>query len=187
MDYSKIVADPVWGEEIGRLYTEASPYVTTMARVAYAKFVEEVDIQFEALTTSKAYGVTVVFQDEDPYTGEDAHRQMFEDVSRGLLRVYRTTEDQRHPILSLEQNNRFRAVHDFHGHFMTARGFDRHGEEAAWVRHSQMFSGLARAAMTTETRGQSSALVWINKGERFPEQKGILLPSWVSEIPRQYR
>lgn len=183
MDYSKVVADQVWGEEIGRLYMEASPYVTTMAKVAYAKFAEEIEIQFEILTTSKAYGVTVLFQDEDPYPSA---KEMFEDVSRGLLRVYRTTEDQKHPLLTREQNDRFRAVHDFHGHFMTTRGFDRHGEEAAWIRHSLMFSGLARAAMTTETRGQSSAFIWINKGVSFPEQKAILLPSWVSEIPSQY-
>lgn len=183
MDYSKIVADPVWGEEIGHLFMDASPFVTTMARVAYAKFVQEVDIQFEALTTSKAYGVTVKFQDEDPYSSA---KELFEDVSKGLLRVHRTTRDQVHPVLTEDQNNRFRAVHDFHGHFMTGRGFDRHGEEAAWMRHSRMFSGLARAAMTTETRGQSSAFVWINKGRFFPPQKAVLLPSWVSEIPRQY-
>lgn len=184
MDYSKIVADPVWGEEIGRLYMQASPFVTTMAKIAYAQFAEEVEIQFEALTTSKAYGVRVVFQDDDPYPSA---REMFQDVSRGLLRVYRTSADQAHPVLTREQNDRFRAVHDFHGHFMTGRGFDRHGEEAAWIRHSAMFSGLARAAMTSETRGQSSAFIWINGGKEFPPQKAVLLPTWVSEIPRQYR
>ena len=38
--------------------------------------------------------------------------------------------------------------------------------------------------MTTETRGQSSALCWV-LGE-FPEQKATILPEWVSEIPLKY-
>ena len=46
-----------------------------------------------------------------------------------------------------------------------------------------MFTGLARRAMTTETRGQNSAFIWVNGGREFPEQKAILLPDWVSEIP----
>lgn len=184
MDYSQVIADPVRGPEIGRLYTEASPFITTLARHAYESFARQVETQYRIMT--EVHGIRVHFEDDDPYTGRDAHLAMFEDVRCGLLRIYGTTPGQTHPILTPDQNNQFRAVHDFHGHFMTGRGFDRHGEEAAWVRHSQMFTGLARRAMTTETRGQNSAFIWINEGREFPPQKAVLLPDWVSRIPERW-
>lgn len=181
-DYSRVESSPVWGPQIGQMYMDASPFITTLAREAYAQFAAQVNDQFTHLTNM---GMRVVFQDVDPY--RDAS-ELFADILKwGTLRVYRTQPDQSHPLLSDETNNRFRAVHDYFGHFYTRRGFDRHGEEAAWVRHSQMFRGLARRAMTTETRGQSSALCWILKGtDQFPPQKAILLPDWVSRLPEEY-
>jgi hypothetical protein len=50
-----------------------------------------------------------------------------------------------------------------------------------------MFNGLGRRAMTSETRGQSSAFIWVNGGREFPPQKAVLLPDWISEIPSQWR
>lgn len=181
MDYSKITADTIRGPEIGRMYMEASGFVTTLARHAYRRFADQVWEQFHDLTTS---GVRVEFREDDPYA--DAS-EMFADVADGWLRVWATPEDQRHPVLTPDENDMFRAVHDFHGHYMTGRDFSRHGEEAAWVRHSQMFTGLARRAMTTETRGQSSAFIWINDGREFPPQKAVLLPDWISEVPSHWK
>ncbi len=158
-----------------------SPFVTTLARIAYRQFADQVRHQFSELIRS---GLRIQFQGKDPYPGA---LEMIHDVrTSGRLRVYETTTGQAHPLLTNEQNNMFRAVHDFHGHYMTGRDFGRHGEEAAWVRHSQMFSGLARRAMTTETRGQSSAFIWINGGREFPEQKGVLLPDWITRIPERW-
>lgn len=175
MDFGSIMADREVGTAIGRLYMAADPEVTPLARRAYGEFAAQVDLQFAELSRQ----VRVIFQTEDPYAD---HEEMFADVSRGTLRVYRTAPDQAHPVLSNRQNNRFRAVHDFFGHYHTGRGFDRHGEEAAWAFHSLMFHGLARRAMTTETRGQSSAFIWVNGGREFPAQKAVLLPRWVSEL-----
>lgn len=179
MDYSKIEADAVRGPEIGRMYMDASPFITTLARVAYRQMADQVRQQFEELTKE----VRVIFQEEDPY---DSCSAMIESVRQGTLLVYATPEDQRHPLLGRQVNNMFRAVHDYHGHYMTGRDFSRHGEEAAWVRHSQMFTGLARRAMTSETRGQNSAFIWVNGGREFPEQKAVLLPDWVSRIPERW-
>lgn len=176
MDYSKIEASPVWGPEIGRLYTEASPFVTSLTRFAYAQFAHQVDQQYREMRRE----IRVEFTGEDPY---GCASEMFADVKTGRLRVWMTQPSQSHPLLTMSQNDRFRAVHDYYGHFKTGRGFDRHGEEAAWVHHSQMFTGLGRRAMTTETRGQNSAFIWINGGRKFPEQKAVLLPDWVSRIP----
>lgn len=183
MDYSKIMADPVRGPEIGQLYMQASPFITTIARAAYESFGQQVEAQCRALV--RDYGIRVQFVQDDPYASA---REMFRDIAdHSRLKIWSTPEDQAHPLLTRTQNDQFRAVHDFHGHYMSGRDFSRHGEEAAWVRHSQMFTGLARQAMTTETRGQSSAFIWVNDGKEFPPQKAILLPGWVSDIPAQWR
>lgn len=182
MDYSKITADAVRGPEIGRLYVDASPFITTLARRAYQQFAAQIEDQFRDLTERR--GLKVEFQDDDPYAS--AAEMMHDVANNGRLKIYRTTDDQAHPLLTAEQNNRFRAVHDFYGHYMTGRDFSRHGEEAAWVNHSQMFAGLARRAMTSETRGQNSAFIWVNGGREFPPQKAILLPDWVSDVPAQW-
>lgn len=185
MNYSDISADPVIGPRIGQLYLDASPEITPLARRAYDDMAVQVAAQFVRLTES----VRVVFQDEDPYADWSA---MVYDVSvHGRLRVYATPEDQRHPVLGRHGNDMLRAVHDFYGHFGDGNGepvsFTRHGEEAAWVRHSSMFTGLGRRAMTTETRGQNSAFIWINGGREFPEQKAVLLPEWVDRVPERWR
>lgn len=179
IDYSSVRADRHTGTLIGQMYMERSPAVTELASRAYAEFAVAVKRQFDALP------IDVEFVDDDPY---QSAKGMFLDVAlNNRLKIYRTSPDQRHPLLSNPSNNMFRAVHDFYGHFQTGQDFSRHGEEAAWIRHSQMFEGLARRAMTTETRGQSSAFIWINGGKEFPPQKAILLPEWVSEVPAQFR
>jgi hypothetical protein len=170
MDYSKIMADPSVGTSIGRLYLSAPDKITPLVTECYRRFAEQVDDQYRWLLRD----VRVTFTDAS---------ELFRDIRRGSFAVYATQEDQRHPILTPGQNNRFRAVHDYYGHFRSGRGFDRHGEEAAWVCHSQMFAGQARRAMTSETRGQSSAFIWVNGGREFPPQRAVILPEWVSEIP----
>lgn len=178
IDYSKVVADQHTGRIIGRMYMERDSAITSQARQAYLEFAQQVRAQFHALP------IKVETLAVDPYGSAG---EMFDDIRRNYrLKVWGTQAEQAHPLLNSLVNDMFRAVHDYHGHFMTGRDFSRHGEEAAWVRHSQMFSGLARRAMTTETRGQTSAFIWVNEGREFPPQKAILLPEWVSEIPRQF-
>lgn len=58
-------------------------------------------------------------------------------------------------------NDIFRIVHDYFGHIKDGVGFRAGGEENAWRSHVEMYSPLARQAMTTETRGQNS---WVNFG-----------------------
>jgi hypothetical protein len=85
-------------------------------------------------------------------------------------------------------NDMFRIVHDYFGHLKHGHGFRAAGEDNAWRAHSQMYSDLARPAMTTETRGQNS---WVNYGPHgeknrtasgadtiYADQKVGLLPEW---------
>jgi hypothetical protein len=168
---------------------------------AYAKLSEEVADQFKYLT--EELGVKVEFTDADPYIKRNADdtpvlnkdgdtipdsKAMMEDVLQNkTLKVFKTADEQVHPILTKEINDQFRAVHDFFGHAASGRGFLADGEEAAWVSHSVMFSPLARRAMTTETRGQNS---WVNKyatpEKKFADQKAGLLPDEYVLLPSEY-
>jgi hypothetical protein len=60
------------------------------------------------------------------------------------------------PYTGLNQNQVFRAVHDFFGHGPTGASFGPKGEELAYGTHSQLYSPLAKMAAATETRGQNS-------------------------------
>jgi len=85
-------------------------------------------------------------------------------------------------------NDLFRAVHDAFGHGLEGSGFRAEGEENAWQAHIRLFTGPARGAITTETRGQNSWLNYGPHGERnrtaktedtvFADQKTGLMPEW---------
>jgi hypothetical protein len=179
-EYDRMVSDPT------------NPQVIA----AYKKLTEEVEDQFRFLTEEK--GVKIEFVDSDPYVKTidgvdvpDAQAMMKDVMENNTLKVFKTADDQVHPILTKDANDKFRAVHDYFGHAASGRSFQGDGEEAAWISHSMMFSPLARRAMTTETRGQNS---WVNKfgldenGRpfKFAEQKAGLLPDSYVALPSEY-
>ena len=94
---------------------------------------------------------------EDPYPNAPA---MAADVAKGRIRVLSTEATGGHSLLTNEENDKFRAVHDVMGHAATGRGFSRHGEQAAYAHHSQMFSEKARPALSAELRSQTSHLIF---------------------------
>lgn len=126
----------------------------------------------QQLDALQAAGFTVEVSETDPYASA---ADMFADVRENRrIKVLGTRITGSHPFFSDDVNNAFRAVHDVYGHYQARRGFDRHGEEAAYRQHARMFSSLARRALTTETRGQNSAM--IVAGGAFAPQKVALLP-----------
>lgn len=152
---------------------------------AYRALAREVLSQYEFL--SRSYAIEP-YGDDDPVPYADS-AEMMDDVRENRhLWVYTGGDD--HAYLSREENFMFRAVHDLFGHAAGGFGFGPIGEENAWVEHSKAFSPIARAALTTETRGQNS---WVNCGphadlpvtERpYAEQKGALLPEnrWIHPV-----
>lgn len=163
--------------QMARVY-DALPDVDETARGGYQAMAKEVRDQFAQLERE---GIKVEFTDTDPYAkAEDMVRDVTENRR---LKVFKTAPDQAHPFLSPEENDLFRAVHDYFGHYKGGRSFGPWGEEQAYRAHSKMFvDPLARRAMATETRGQNS---WFNAGphgdkpakERpFAKQKGALWP-----------
>ena len=176
-DFSKIMVNETRGRKIADLYMAAPDWDPTPETVAsYDAFIAETARQYDAMIHS---GLNVIFQDDDPYADAE---EMFADAASGTLRVYRTRDGEDHPYHTNRQNDVFRAVHDYYGHFGSGRNFSRHGEEAAWTKHSRMYTPLARRAMTTETRGQNSAFIFALGGLTFPTQKFTLLPAWVADL-----
>lgn len=123
----------------------------------------------------ESHGFTFTVTDSDPYA---SHLDMFSDVeSNRHITVLSTATTGGHPEHSDYVNDSFRAVHDVFGHFGSQRGFDRHGEEAAYRRHALMFSEGAALAMATETRGQNAALI-ANDGVFQSEKIAVLPAEW---------
>jgi hypothetical protein len=174
--YARVRLDPVIGAAIADAYM-AAPARDRRAFAAYAALCRETVRQYHFLVGRVEFGglgVTVRIVDEDPYLDAEA---LLDDVRQRRLRVWASAATRNpHPYLSDGENDMFRAVHDVFGHAASGRGFDPHGEEAAWFKHSMMYSRLARPALTTETRGQTCAQVFYYRGSRFPEQKAVLLP-----------
>ena len=175
IDYNKVVANRERASRIADIY-ETLPKLDRDAIDEYESLSTEVEEQFDFMT--KELGIKVEFVKDDPYK---TSKEMFEDASKGVLKVLSTESTGAHPLFSNAQNDKFRAVHDYFGHAATGRGFGQDGEEAAWVHHSQMFTEKARGALTTETRGQNS--FYNNRGKQFADQKVALLPEEFWKVP----
>lgn len=180
-DYARVRLDPELGAAIASAYV-AAPVRDQRAAAAYAAFCRETVRQYEFLVGPVEFGglgVTVRVMNTDPYA--DAVAMIDEMVHRELKVFATAATGNPHPYLSDAENDMFRAVHDAFGHAAIGQGFDGHGEEAAWLKHSGMYSPLARRALTTETRGQTCAMIFHHRGERFAEQKAALLPRAFSD------
>lgn len=149
----------------------AMPMFDRDAVPAWRAFRDETHRQLDELMRA---GLDVLVDDGDPY-GSAA--EMMDDVKiNRRIRILGTHVTGGHPLLSDDDNDAFRAVHDVLGHYVTGRGFDRHGEEAAYQAHARRYSPLARRALVTETRGQNAAM--INSGGQFQVQKIAMMPAW---------
>lgn len=174
VDYQLVRVNPDRQKAIADAYEDLPVSAVDDAEVqaAYDDLVRETEEQARFL---RERGITIEIVDEDPYANP---AEMMRDVAenRRIRALSTRASNSSHPYLTDEQNDLFRAVHDFFGHAMTGRGFDMHGEEAAWLAHSRMFSGNARRALTTETRGQNSWHHVYGESKRFADQKVALLP-----------
>jgi hypothetical protein len=137
---------------------------------------DDVNQQYEHMTLpveKGGMGLRHEVTKHDPYPTASA---MAHDVAHGRIQTMATAATGPHAILSNQENDRFRAVHDVFGHAATGRGFSRHGEEAAWRSHVQMFSPEAKEAMTSETRGQNSVVNYSPQLQKFVPQSEAAVP-----------
>lgn len=166
------IVSPSRQRQLAAAYS-ALPVFDADAVPAWRTFADETMRQLDGLMTR---GLDVYVDDVDPY-GSVA--EMFDDVTiNGRIRVLGTRVTGSHPVLTDDENDAFRAVHDVVGHFGTGRGFDRHGEEAAYQAHARWYSPWARRALATETRGQNAALIYSADGHTFDRQRIAILPAW---------
>lgn len=147
---------------------------------SYRALRKEIPKQYNYLTSpveQGGLGISVEVTHENPYNHP---REMAEDVKTNRrLKVLSTESTGGHALLSNEENDMFRAVHDAFGHLATARDFTRHGEEAAYSSHAAMFSKKALPALVSETRAQNTYL--IHAGD-FPPNAPINVPEWATTV-----
>jgi hypothetical protein len=170
-DYGRVIRHPDAARAAASAY-EKLPSFDPAAVPAFTAMREEVKKQFDHLGKM---GYSVEVTKHDPYYdgGMNPAALMKDLRDNRRLKVLSTATTGGHPFFTNEENDMFRAVHDAFGHAATGRGFDRHGEEAAYLAHARMFSPLARQALATETRGQNS---FFNVHNKFAEQKVAVLP-----------
>lgn len=136
-----------------------------------------------ATRTMGVYSTQAGYGNEPITDQQRANNPMLEDT--GLRWPSGSLKGGEQPVLL---NDVFRAVHDAFGHAMEGSGFRMHGEENAWQSHVRFYTGPARRAITTETRGQNSLLNSGPSGQanrvasvdetKFSVQKTGLLPEW---------
>ncbi len=206
--YVRVLGDPgaeARGKAIADAY-EAMEHDPSDPKVkaAYAALARETIAQYDAMIAAGHKVEAIPAGGENPYkTSAD----MANDAGAGHSWYFRTEhgfgsgESRGNPLLAdsgrvdasgnkMLVNDVFRVVHDYYGHAVHGTSFGANGEENAWRAHASMYSAKARAAMTTETRGQNS---WVNFGPHgeanradpsktvYAEQKTGLLPGWASE------
>jgi hypothetical protein len=149
------------------------------ARESYQALIKEINQQFEHLPIK----VEPWTKEGQPFPYQNSREMMRDVIDNHHMWVFYGGDD--HPLLSREENYKFRAIHDYFTHAAHGFEFGPRGEENAWMAHKQMFSPAAIPALTNETRGQNS---WVNFGPHsqhnrehpeeniYAKQKAYLLP-----------
>jgi hypothetical protein len=154
--------------------------MTPKMQESYSALRAELPEQYKYLTSPReqgGMGISVEVTNENPY---EHPREMAEDVQKNRrLRVLSTESTGGHSVFSNEENDMFRAVHDAFGHLSIARDFSKHGEEAAYSSHAQMFSKKALPALVSETRAQNA---YVENAGDFPPNAPINVPDWATEV-----
>lgn len=191
--------DPLYGEIVFEEFKRRLPEVVEQAgaknydelrAAAYGQLETEVNEQFDALSSAGLQ--TTYHQGDLDYPSSDAMRMDL--LGNRNLNVYRGGD--RHdflntidPVTGLNSNEKFRAVHDAIAHGVEANQFGPKGEERAFGVHSQTLSPLAQIALTSETRGQNSAVNYtplnakmFDKIRRLKEEARYASPERQAEI-----
>lgn len=172
--------DPRYGDIIFDMYKKQFPEIVEetgaknydeFVASAYNQLGLEVGEQFDALS---AAGLQTTYHHGDlNYPSSDAMRMDL--FGNRNLNVYRGGDrhdylNEIDPITGLNTNEQFRAVHDAIGHGAEPTQFGAKGEEKAFGVHSQTFSPLARFALSSETRGQNSAVNYTPMNAKVTEK-----------------
>lgn len=142
----------------------------------YNDFKRQNDEMYDFITTPRNKGglgikVHVVdAPDSEPYHSAE---EQADDVRHNNNFNIQTGLGGNHSLMSTDEYDRFRAVHDIFGHVGVGGGFDRHGEYQAWLAHMGMYVPTGQHAMASEYHGINSSL-WAGQGT--PTGKSLILP-----------
>lgn len=175
-------------DEVARYFETATdqsndPKVTA----AFADFKVQNEAQWDFATkpvSEGGLGITVDFvhtPNGNPY--ETAEEQSEDLRSNHHINIESGLGGQHQATMTVNEYDRFRAVHDIFGHAGVGGGFDRHGEYEAWLMHMSMYTGLGREAMSSEYHGVNSALWSGDPKDPGGTGKSILLPEKLIRDP----
>ena len=168
-EYAKLVADAY----------EAAPEYDEKILPSYKVLIDHAVNKLYPQILGK--GIDIQFVENDPYTDRD---QMADDVkSNGILKISKLFND--HPVFTVEENLKFRAVHDYYTHIVCNQDFGLKGELKAYNTHARLAPPAALPALFTEVVGQ--ACYAIDRGQvddngdfgpAFGDQKVAELPGF---------
>lgn len=176
-DYAKQVADayakapnfdqkavPAWNALIAHTENVLYPKIDAQVKKIY----KEKNPEFAK--NPEGGGVQIV--NFHPYA--NAKELTDEVMNKGVFRV--SSADSEHPLWSVEQNVKFRAVHDWYTHIINKADFSLRGEIRAYNTYVKLIPPAAVPAAFTEIVGQACSAI-VNSGQ-FSEQKICLLPQF---------
>lgn len=146
---------------------DAAPILDTNAVPAWDALKKETERLYQDVLTK----VNVERVAGQPYA--DA-ASMNADIAKGSFKV--TTDHSEHPLWDVDENFKFRVVHDYIGHFELDLDFSLDGERRAYEHHAaQLQDPLAKNALKVEVYGQAAAAI-AHDGEFQPQK--IFTPSF---------
>ena len=165
---------------LGKLVlTDYKPYVPIVAEAYAARpTLERAAIPaWEALArhTDRMYKqllsqVEVIPTADDPYPD---YESMMKDIRENRrMKIYSGASD--HPLWDVDQNIRFRAVHDYVVHRAGEHPFTLRGELGAYNRHVKIAPPIAHGAIFTEIVGQTCSFFYNGEQFNFPQKCAFL-------------
>jgi hypothetical protein len=150
-EFQSYLADPEYAPIIKQLGINN---YDDLVEASYKQLEKETQEQFKSLPVKMSFH-------EGNLNYNDSQEMLRDIIGHNHLTVFRGGD--KHEFLNkvdkttgLNSNEQFRAVHDYFGHAVRGNPFGAKGEEIALASHEQMYSPLAKIAMTSETRGQNS-------------------------------
>lgn len=171
-------------ERIGREYheTEVHGGVPAELREATRMLVKMNDYLFDAI---KAHGVDVIFTEEDPY---ESFEEMCSDIKiNDRLKIF--SGGSHPPHMTVQDNLKNRAVHDYWGHYKHGVDFTFWGEFAKWHHMKKWYPEIVSRLLLQEVVGQTGLCWYLDGGYSSPEyeQKAFLAPTeWADLCYKNY-
>ena len=136
----------------------------------YWAFNREITRQYHRLTEH----LDVTFTPSDPYTSNSG---LWSDCEKGKLKVFSAGEHD--PAMGQDIGQCWRAIHDFHGHYMPRASFrSLDGEVKAFQAQVHMFPEESWPVLAASTLGQ---ICWFYHGanRQFDRQRSLAMPEYL--------